>query len=316
MARILITALYHFTPLPDYRELREPYRKKCRELGIKGSILLAEEGINGTLAGEEKGLRTFLSYLQEDDRFSNILVKESWTEEIPFVRLKVRLKNEIVTIGIPQVDPTKKVGTYVPPSEWNRLIQQDDVILIDTRNDYEIELGSFPGTINPKTDSFRDFPQWLKKQKELKPDARVAMYCTGGIRCEKASSYLLQEGFEEVYHLKGGVLKYLEEVPQEESLWDGECYVFDHRVSLDHNLESGRYDACMACGSPVDEKGKESDQYLYGVACPKCFEKTSDQDKKRFAQRQRQIELCEARNESHFDTQRKHKKKNENASPL
>ncbi len=309
MARILVTALYHFTPLPDFRELREPFREKARSLGIKGSILLAEEGINGTIAGEEKNLREFLSYLREDNRLSTLSLKESWAEEMPFVRLKVRLKNEIVTIGIPQIDPTKKVGTYVSPSEWNELIQQDNVLLLDTRNDYEIELGSFPGAVNPKTDSFREFPEWVRTQKELKKKPRVAMYCTGGIRCEKASSFLLEEGFEEVYHLKGGVLKYLEEVPQEDSLWEGECYVFDHRVSVNHDLEPGKYEACMACGSPVDEENRNSDQYLYGVACPKCFEKTSDSDKARFAQRQRQIELCEARNESHFDTQRTKKSK-------
>lgn len=301
MSRFLIAALYHFTPLPDFRELREAFRTRCRDLDLKGTLLVAEEGVNGTLAGGEKELRAFLAYLREDPRFKELIHKESWAEDLPFVRLKVRLKKEIVTIGIPEVDPNKEVGTYVKPRDWNGLISQPDVLLIDTRNVYETDMGSFKGAVDPETESFRDFPEWVKQNPELKPDTRVAMFCTGGIRCEKASSYMLGQGFKEVYHLEGGILKYLEEVPEEESMWQGECYVFDHRVSVDHQLQPGRYEACMACGFPVQESDKESAHYIEGVACPRCFDKTTEESKARFAERQRQVEFSRARNEPHFD---------------
>ena len=301
MSRVLIAALYHFTALPDFRDLRERYRAKCRELGLKGTLLLAEEGINGTLAGTEDELRAFLSYLRSDKRLSGLMHKESWVDELPFVRLKVRLKKEIVTIGLPNVDPTQIVGTYVKPKEWNALISQPDVVLIDTRNSYETEMGSFQGAVDPDTESFRDFPEWVRNHKELKPDTRVAMFCTGGIRCEKASSFMLQEGFKEVFHLEGGILKYLEEIPEEESMWNGECYVFDHRVSVDHQLNPGRYEACMACGYPVEAKDKEHEKFIQGVACARCYDYTTEESKARFAERQRQIEFSRARNEPHFD---------------
>jgi UPF0176 protein len=212
----------------------------------------------------------------------------------------VRLKKEIVTLGVEGVDPTQRVGTYVKPTEWNALISQPDVLLIDTRNTYETKMGTFQGATDPQTESFQEFPQWLKDRKDLTPKTRVAMFCTGGIRCEKASSYMLQEGFEEVYHLEGGILKYLEEVPQGESMWEGDCYVFDRRVTVNHDLEPGRYDACRACGLPLDDDDKASPLFVRGVACPYCHGHTSDERKARFAERQRQIDLAEARGKGHL----------------
>jgi UPF0176 protein len=304
MSRFLITALYYFTPLPDFEELRETIYEKCREHEIKGTILLANEGINGTIAGEEAEIRSVLEFLRSDPRLSALVHKESWAEEQPFVRLKVRLKKEIVTMGVPGVDPTQQVGTYVKPKDWNELISQPDVVLIDTRNTYETKMGTFEGAIDPQTESFQEFPGWVQQAEDLGPETRVAMYCTGGIRCEKASSYMLSEGFKEVYHLEGGILKYLEEIPQGESMWDGECYVFDKRVSVDHELNPGRFELCVACGFPVEVEDKENPKYIEGIACPACHDQTSDERKERFAERHKQIKLAKARKEAHFDVPR------------
>lgn len=300
MPKTLIAALYHFASLPDYRELRDPITAKCREHRVVGTLLLAEEGLNGTIAGPENGLRALLTYLRSDPRLAALAHKESWADETPFVRLKVRLKKEIVTLGVPGTDPTKVVGTYVQPVDWNALISQPDVVLIDTRNTYETVMGTFEGAEDPRLDSFRDFPDWVEHAKHLTPDTRVAMYCTGGIRCEKASSFLLDQGIKEVFHLQGGILKYLEEIPQEESLWKGECYVFDRRVSLDHDLNPGRFELCMACGFPMEEAHKSSAQYIEGVACPDCFDTTSEARKAGFAERQRQIRLARTRHTEHL----------------
>jgi UPF0176 protein len=304
MPRYLITALYHFTSLPDFRDLKEPIYQKCREHEVMGTLLLAEEGINGTISGPEQGLRAVLDYLRSDERLAGLIHKESWSEEQTFMRLRVRLKKEIVTLGVSGLDPTEHVGTYVKPRDWNELINEPDVVLIDTRNSYEIEMGTFKGAIDPETESFRDFPDWVKTQKELSPETRVAMFCTGGIRCEKASSYLISEGFKEVYHLEGGILKYLEEIPREESLWDGECYVFDRRVSVDHDLNRGRFELCMACGYPIEAADKQHPDFIEGVSCRRCCNQTSEERKRRFAERQKQIELARARDEPHFDVQR------------
>jgi UPF0176 protein len=304
MSRFLITALYYFTDLPDIEAMQDSIYEKLREQKIKGTILLAKEGINGTIAGDEEDVRSALAYLRNDPRLSQMMHKESWAEEQPFVRLKVRLKKEIVTMGVPGVDPTARVGTYVQPKDWNALISQQDVVLIDTRNTYETKMGSFEGAIDPRTESFQDFPQWVKQTENLKPDTKIAMFCTGGIRCEKASSYMLQEGFKEVYHLQGGILKYIEEIPEPESMWNGECYVFDRRVSVDHNLEPGRFELCMACGFPVEDEDKESPNYIEGIACPACHDQTSDERKERFAERHKQIQLAKARQEEHFDVLR------------
>ena len=310
MPKYLIAALYHFVALPDYRELKVTLDQLCRERGIKGTLLLAEEGINGTIAGTEESMRLFLAHLRSDPRLAGLKHKESWAEKSPFVRLKVRLKREIVTLGVPGVDPTERVGTYVKPKDWNELISQPDVLLIDTRNTYETKMGTFRGATDPETESFREFPQWVKDHDDLTPKTRVAMFCTGGIRCEKASSYMLQEGFEEVYHLEGGILQYLADVPEDESMWDGECYVFDRRVSVNHDLEPGSYEACRACGLPLEEDDKTNPLFVHGVSCPYCHGQTSDERKERFAERQRQIELAAERGQEYLGLrQRKHRRK-------
>ena len=310
MSNYLIAALYHFVALPDFRELRVKLDELCRARNIKGTLLLAEEGINGTIAGAEEDMRWFLSELRSDPRLEALKHKESWAEKEPFVRLKVRLKKEIVTMGVPGVDPTERVGTYVKPKDWNALISQPDVLVIDTRNTYETKMGTFQGATDPQTESFREFPQWVQDREGLTPKTRVAMFCTGGIRCEKASSYMLGEGFEEVYHLEGGILQYLADVPQEESLWDGECYVFDRRVSVNHDLQPGRYEACRACGLPLTDEDKAHPHFVHGVSCPYCHGHTSEERKERFAERQRQINLAAERGEEYLGLrQAKHRRK-------
>ena len=309
MPRYLIAALYHFTDLPDFRQLRSVFHREATVHGIRGTLLLADEGINGTISGTEEGLRAFLEFLRSDPRLAKMKHKESWAEKEPFVRLKVRLKKEIVTIGLPDVDPTERVGTYVKPKDWNSLISQPDVFLIDTRNTYETEIGTFEGAVDPRTESFGEFPDWVKNHPELTPDTKVAMFCTGGIRCEKASSYMLQQGFKEVYHLEGGILQYLQDVPAQESMWDGECYVFDRRVSVDHDLNPGRFEMCRACGVPLEKHEREDQHYIKGVACRHCHDKTTAKQKAGFAERQKQVELAASRNTSHFDVQKTGKKK-------
>ena len=300
MARHLIAALYHFVSLPDYEAMRAPLKALCQKRDIKGSLLLAAEGINGTISGLEDDLRFVLAELRRDPRLSDLKHKESWADECPFLRLKVRLKKEIVTMGIPGVDPTERVGTYVKAKDWNALIARPDVLLIDTRNTYETQLGTFKGAVDPETESFQEFPGWVKDNDALTPKTRVAMFCTGGIRCEKASSFMLQEGFEEVYHLEGGILQYLAEVPREESMWEGDCYVFDRRVSVTHDLEPGTYEVCCACGLPVPQEDLESPLYIKGVACPKCHNTTTEEQKARFQERQRQVDLAAARGEAYL----------------
>ncbi len=258
------------------------------------------EGINGTIAGPEDGIRAVLAYLCKDPRFADLEHKESWASEMPFLRTKVRLKNEIVTMGAPEADPTKQVGTYVKPQDWNDLISDPDVVVIDTRNDYEVEIGTFKGAVDPKTTSFREFPQWVKDHPELGAKPRIAMFCTGGIRCEKASSYMLAHGFDEVFHLQGGILKYLENVPEDESLWEGECFVFDERVSVKHGLEEGSYDMCHACRFPITDEDKQSAKYEKGVSCPRCWDEKSEAQKKRYAARQKQMELAVERGDVHL----------------
>jgi UPF0176 protein len=309
MSKYLIAALYHFASLPDFRDLKTRLDALCRERDIKGTLLLAEEGLNGTIAGTEEHMRFVLEHLRSDERLAGLRHKESWAQENPFVRLKVRLKKEIVTLGVEGVDPTQRVGTYVKPKDWNALISQPDVLLIDTRNTYETKMGTFQGATDPETESFREFPLWVKEQDGLTPKTRVAMFCTGGIRCEKASSYMLDEGFEEVYHLEGGILQYLADVPEKESLWHGECYVFDRRVSLNHDLEPGRFEACRACGLPLEEDDKTNPLFVHGVSCPYCHGQTSDERKERFAERQRQIDLAAERGQEYLGLrQRKHRR--------
>ena len=300
MARTLIAALYKFVALDDFESLKQPIEEACRKRGIRGTLLLAQEGLNGTIAGEPEKVRDFLRHLKEDPRLVNLEHKESFADSIPFIRLKVRLKKEIVTMGLPHVDPTKSVGTYVDAKDWNSLVKDPDVLVIDTRNDYESEVGTFEGSILPQTESFRDFPQWFKGQKELRDAKKIAMFCTGGIRCEKATSYVLQNSDAEVYHLKGGILRYLEDITPEESLWHGECFVFDQRVTVDHNLEPGNFEQCFGCRRPIDEQAQNSPQYQKGISCPQCYEQLSDEQKQRFAERQKQINLAKSRFQTHL----------------
>ncbi|WP_416878285.1 rhodanese-related sulfurtransferase [Litorimonas sp.] len=295
-----IAALYQFTALPDYEALQPSLLKMCELLEIKGTILLAQEGINGTISGTHEAIDELLEFLREDPRLSDLEAKFSEAESAPFYRMKVRLKKEIVTMGVDDIDPNKVVGTYVDPADWNELISDSDTILIDTRNDYEVEIGTFKGAVNPKTKTFRDFPNWVEENRESISKPKVAMFCTGGIRCEKASAFMKQNGFEDVYHLKGGILKYLETQPEEESLWGGECFVFDQRVAVRHNLEQGQYDQCFACRHPITEEDKQSPLYIKGVACPRCHADMSEDQKGRFAERQKQIELAKARGETHI----------------
>ncbi|MCR9240764.1 MAG: rhodanese-related sulfurtransferase [Rhodobiaceae bacterium] len=298
-----VAAMYKFTSLPDFEALQAPLQSICRDNGVMGTILLAKEGVNGTIAGPEQGVRAAISYIQSDSRFDGMSLKYSYAEEMPFHRMKVRLKREIVTLGKPIADPNKQVGTYVKPEDWNELISDPDVILVDTRNEYEVAIGTFQGAEDPKTASFREFPDWveaLKKRASEGGKPKVAMFCTGGIRCEKASSYMKAEGFEDVYHLEGGILKYLENVPQEESLWEGECFVFDQRVSVEHGLKPGSYDMCHACRRPISEEEKAAPEYQRGVSCPHCYDALSPEQKARFASRQKQIDLAKVRNEQHL----------------
>ena len=295
-----VTALYHFTRLADYEQLKAPLQNMCEMLGIKGTLLLAYEGINGTIAGTDDTINQLLDFLKADPRLAALEHKESRAEKMPFYRMKTRLKREIVTMGVEGIDPNNVVGTYVDPKDWNELISDPDVVLIDTRNDYEVEIGTFKGALNPDTQTFREFPQWVEDNRDKLKKPKVAMFCTGGIRCEKASSFMKLNGFDDVYHLKGGILKYLETQPQDESLWEGDCFVFDQRVAVKHGLEQSDYDQCYACRYPITDEEKTSPLYVKGVSCPRCHDKMSDTQRDRFAQRQKQIELATARGDVHL----------------
>ncbi|MBE7637104.1 rhodanese-related sulfurtransferase [Sneathiella sp. P13V-1] len=297
-----IAALYKFVALPDYKELQPKILKVCHDNKIMGTLLLAEEGINGTVSGPREGIDNLLAYLKSDPRLADLSHKEAINEEQPFYRMKVRLKKEIVTLGAPGTDPNKMVGAYIKPKDWNDLISDPDVILVDTRNDYEVEVGTFKGAINPKTNTFREFKQYVEENLDKDKHKKVAMFCTGGIRCEKSTSYLLREGFEEVYHLEGGILQYFEDVPEEESTWEGECFVFDQRVTVNHNLEKGSYDQCYACRFPITEEDKQSPKYEKGVSCPHCYDEMSNSQRVRFMERQKQIELAKKRGDVHIGT--------------
>lgn len=303
MEQVVVAALYKFVSLPDYKDIQVALLKECKKLGIKGTLLLAPEGINGTIAGSREGIDKVLEYLRRDERFEDIDHKESIAMSLPFIRMKVKLKQEIVTLGVEGVDPTKRVGNYLNPLEWNELLADPEVLTIDTRNDYEVSIGKFKGAgevVDPQTTTFREFPEYIKKNFDPQKHKKVAMYCTGGIRCEKASSYMLNLGFENVYHLKGGILKYLEEVPEGESLWEGECFVFDERVAVTHGLKEGNYDQCHGCRHPITEEMKGSEYYVPGVSCPLCYKERTPERKKRSAQRQLQIDLAKKRGTCHL----------------
>jgi len=302
-SQIVVCALYHFVRLDDYQSLQQPLLDVMLENRVKGTLLLANEGINGTIAGERAGIDAVLKWLKFDPRLKDLNHKESYDDTYPFYRSKVKLKKEIVTMGVEGIDPNRKVGTHVPASEWNALIANPEVLLIDTRNDYEVEIGSFQNAVNPNTNSFREFPEYVEKHLDPERHKKIAMYCTGGIRCEKSTAYLKEKGFDEVYHLQGGILKYLEEVPQEESLWQGECFVFDNRVAVNHALEKGDYDQCHACRLPITEEDKQSEYYEKGVSCPRCYDKLSEAQKTAFKERQKQIELAASRGEEHLGSE-------------
>ena len=300
MSAVHVAAFYQFVAFPDFEEWQSPLREFCAANEIHGTILLAPEGLNATIAGSESNLKAVLDFLGEDERFRELEIKWSRTECAPFARLKIRLKEEIVRMGVPAVDPTKLVGTYVAPKDWNALIEDPDVIVVDTRNDYEVAIGSFRGARNPGLASFREFPKWLESELIARDHPKVAMFCTGGIRCEKSTAFLKQAGVEDVFHLKGGILKYLESVPEKDSLWEGECYVFDERVSVKHGLEQGSYELCWACGDPINAADMESARYRFGVSCPRCFDNTTDAQKERFRERLKQVELAAARGTTHL----------------
>lgn len=292
--------------------MRQPLMELMQANNIHGTLLLAEEGINGTVAGSRAAVDTLLAWLKSDGRFEGLAVKESYDEGIPFHRSKVKLKKEIVTMGVQDIDPNHIAGTYVKPEDWNQLISDPDVLLVDTRNEYEVQIGTFKNAINPQTRSFRDFPQYVKKNLNPHKEKKVAMFCTGGIRCEKATAYLKEQGFDDVYHLEGGILKYLQEVPEEESLWQGECFVFDNRVTVNHRLEAGSYDQCHACRMPITPEDKLNPAWVKGISCPHCSGKHSDRQIARFREREKQSQLASKRGESHIGSgaafaQKKHK---------
>ena len=297
---VVVAALYRFARFPEFETYRQPLLDCLLAAEVRGTLLLAAEGINGTIAGPRAGIDRVLGFLQQDSRFAGLEVKESYVDENPFYRTKVKLKKEIVTMGVAGIDPNKIVGTYVEARDWNALISDPEVLLLDTRNKYEVEIGSFAGAVNPGTDSFREFPDYVKKQLDPGKHKKVAMFCTGGIRCEKSTAYLREQGFEEVYHLKGGILKYLEEVPESESKWEGECFVFDNRVTVNHQLERGSFDQCHACRMPITEQDKQREEYQPGVSCQHCLGAQSPEQRQRYAERERQIELAQRRGDEHL----------------
>ena len=303
MTTYVVCAMYKFVALEDFEKIRQPLLNIMEENDICGTLLLANEGINGTVAGSRQAIDNLLAWFELDPRLADISHKESFTEEKPFKRCKVKLKKEIVTMGVEGIDPRKTVGTYVKPKDWNALISDPDVTVIDTRNGYEIEIGTFKHAIDPKTETFREFPEYVAKELDPSKNKKVAMFCTGGIRCEKSTAYLKEQGFDEVYHLEGGILQYLEDVPKEESLWEGDCFVFDNRVAVNHDLEKSHYEQCYACRLPITEEDKQSDKYEPGVSCPHCFGTHTDDQIARFREREKQVQLAKERQQEHVGTE-------------
>jgi UPF0176 protein len=311
MPDFLTAALYKFVALPDFAGLQAPLMACCEAHGVKGTLLLAPEGINGTIAGEPGSVHAVLAFLRQDPRLATLEHKEAWAAQIPFYRMKVRLKREIVTLGVPDVDPARMAGRYVKPQDWNQLLDDPDLVLVDTRNDYEVAIGSFKGAINPVTRSFSELPGWVEREmlaggklatasgKDGKKP-KVAMFCTGGIRCEKSTALLRSKGFDEVYHLEGGILKYLETVPEAQSRWQGECFVFDERVSVGHGLAAGHFTLCRACREPLDERDRAAPMFELGVSCAHCHGHTTGTQKRGYRERQRQVELAGQRRQTHI----------------
>jgi UPF0176 protein len=300
MSQIVVCAMYKFVSLDDFEEIKSPLLAFMLEHDVRGTLLLAKEGINGTVSGTRASIDALLAYIKQDERLANISYKESFTDEQPFLRTRVKLKKEIVTMGVEGIDPNHIVGTYVKPKDWNALISDPEVLVVDTRNDYEYQVGTFKHALNPDTETFREFPDYVKQNLDPEKHKKVAMFCTGGIRCEKSTAYMKEQGFEEVYHLEGGILKYLEDVPEEETLWEGECFVFDERVTVNHALEKGKYDQCNACRMPITKEEQQSEKFVHGVSCPHCFDKTTDEQKARFREREKQMQLAQQRGEAHI----------------
>lgn len=300
MNSVVVSALYKFVTLEQFGALKNPLLRFMQNQGIRGTILLAKEGINGTVAGSASAIEALYVWLSQYPGLDNISHKESYHEVLPFNRSKVKLKKEIVTLGVEGIDPKKIVGTYVKPKDWNQLIASEDVTVIDTRNDYEVQIGTFKRAINPVTTTFREFPQYVKDHLDPQKHQKVAMFCTGGIRCEKSTAYLKELGFNEVYHLEGGILQYLEDVPESESLWEGECFVFDERVTVNHALEKGHYLQCHACRFPITEEDTHHPAYVQGISCHHCIDRQTDEQKQRYMEREKQSQLAKARGESHI----------------
>lgn len=301
---VCVAALYQFAPFDDCASIRQTLLATCRAHDIKGTLILAREGINGTIAGSDEGIKAVLAQIGLLPGCAEISVKFSRAPSLPFRRLKIRLKQEIVTMGQAEIDPRLKVGRYIKPQDWNHLISDPETILIDTRNDYEVEIGTFKGAINPKTESFREFPAWFRAERERLLEQgktpKVAMFCTGGIRCEKSTSFLISEGVSEVYHLQGGILNYLETVPADQSLWEGECFVFDQRVSVGHGLALGHYGLCYACRRPISADDRQSPLFEEGVSCPACYTERTEAQRAGYRQRQRQEQLASLRGQVHI----------------
>jgi UPF0176 protein len=304
MSNYLTAAFYKFVDLPDFAELKAPLLAQCEANEVKGIILLATEGINSTIAGPADGVRAVLAYLRCDPRLADLQHKEAWSSKSPFYRMKVRLKREIVTMGVPGISPTQMAGEYVKPEHWNALISDPEVVVIDTRNDYEVGIGTFAGALDPRIKSFAQLPDWVNQAPSLHPASgkkpKVAMFCTGGIRCEKSTAFMRAQGYDEVYHLEGGILKYLETVPEAQSLWQGQCFVFDERVSVGHGLVPGQHGLCRACRQPLDDADLASPLFEAGVSCPKCHGSTLETQKNSARERQRQWELAKSRNQDHI----------------
>lgn len=295
-----VAALYQFAPFDDPASFRGALQDLSKDAGVKGTLLLASEGINGTIAGTADGIATILDHVRALPGCADLEVKFSSAAEMPFHRMKVRLKKEIVTLGVAGVDPSRDVGRYVEPEEWNALIGDPATILIDTRNAYEVKIGSFRGALDPKTASFSEFPEWFRAHRaEFGENPKVAMFCTGGIRCEKSTAFLRAEGIENVAHLKGGILKYLETVEAKDSLWDGECFVFDERVAVGHGLAPGTHSLCRACRMPLGPEERGAPDYVEGVQCPHCAATRTDEQRERYAERHKQVELATRRGKRH-----------------
>ncbi len=300
LEQTLVAAFYRFVTLVDYRQLRKPLLMLLEKEQIKGTILLAEEGVNGTIAGDPAAIEKLFAWFDQDARLANLNRKYSWHQEPPFYRTKVRLKKEIVTLGVDGIDPGREVGAYIKPNAWNHLIKDPDLLLIDTRNDYEVEVGTYQGAVNPGISSFRELPDYLERHLSGDKKQKIAMFCTGGIRCEKSTAYLRKQGYENVYHLEGGILKYLEEVDEADSLWQGDCFVFDRRVAVNHQLQKGEWEECRACRMPLSEKDRSDPHYQPGLSCHHCFDQQDQRKRQRVAQREKQVDLARERGETHL----------------